>query len=100
MPDVVRLRLRAPEFRPVRDSYRIDTESKTEIRSFIHQCTTPDTVHRESDVSIIFDGQPFRLELVATIKTPTCQNQRAGRARQARRTPVFSYQHWRPRNQN
>jgi hypothetical protein len=31
--------MRAPEIRPVRDSYRIDTASKTEIRSFIDRCT-------------------------------------------------------------
>ena len=28
----------APEIRPVRDRYRIDTASKTEIRSFIDRC--------------------------------------------------------------
>lgn len=31
--------MRTPEIRPVRDSYRIDTASKTEIRSFIDRCT-------------------------------------------------------------
>jgi hypothetical protein len=30
--------MRAPEIRPVRDSYRIDTASKTGIRSFIDRC--------------------------------------------------------------
>ncbi|MGO6747322.1 hypothetical protein ACCS93_33515 [Rhizobium ruizarguesonis] len=31
--------MRAPEIRPVRDSYRIDTASKTGILSFIDRCT-------------------------------------------------------------
>ncbi|WP_204338550.1 hypothetical protein, partial [Rhizobium ruizarguesonis] len=31
--------MRAPEIRPVRDKYRIDTASKTGIRSFIDRCT-------------------------------------------------------------
>jgi hypothetical protein len=34
--------MRAPEIRPVRDNYRIDTASKTEIRSFIDRCTNAD----------------------------------------------------------
>ncbi|OCJ16307.1 hypothetical protein A6U89_33640 [Agrobacterium sp. B133/95] len=44
--------MRAPEIRPVRDSYRIDTASKTGIRSFIDRCNNAGrmAIPRETEI--------------------------------------------------